>query len=131
VKTVYLCGPINACTDDQATGWREKVKQILGDRYQFLDPMRRDYRGIEADSVKDIVAGDLSDIKAADIVLALAHAPSWGTAMEIFHAHSTGKTVITVCDSARPSPWLVGHSTILFHFLGQAIEWLERCADQG
>lgn len=43
---VYLCGPINGCTDDQCKNWREAAKQVLSDT---VDPMRRDYRGREDD----------------------------------------------------------------------------------
>jgi len=38
---VYLCGPINGRTDDDAKNWREYAKTRLPDT---LDPMARDYR---------------------------------------------------------------------------------------
>lgn len=56
IKSVYLCDPINGCTDDEATTWREKAKGLLQSKdpsamnnYMCVDPMRRDYRGREGD----------------------------------------------------------------------------------
>jgi hypothetical protein len=42
---VYLCGPINGCTDSECIDWRAAAKKRLSDT---IDPMRRDYRGREA-----------------------------------------------------------------------------------
>ena len=39
---VYLCGPINGCTDTEAKNWREAVKEHFP---ASVDPMKRDYRG--------------------------------------------------------------------------------------
>jgi nucleoside 2-deoxyribosyltransferase len=109
MTTIYLCGAINGCTDSEAQDWREATKKALAGLFEFRDPMRRDYRGKEDESVAEIVQGDLDDIADSDIVLVAADKPSWGTAMECFHAHRTGKTVIVVC-SGRVSPWLRFHS---------------------
>src|SRR5687767_928937 len=110
MKTIYLCGPINGCTDSEAKNWREYCKEHLGNYFNILDPMRRDYRGNEAENIEEIIEGDLRDIDNSDIILANAQKPTWGTAMEIYDAFSKGKYVVTVCDSPRPSPWLIGHS---------------------
>lgn len=112
MKKVYLCGAINGCTDNEAWDWREATKRELAGVVEFLDPMRRDYRGRENEPgiAAEIVQGDLEDIAAADLILAAADRPSWGTAMEIFHAGRTGKPVVTVC-AGRISPWLRHHST--------------------
>lgn len=110
MKTLYLCGAINGCTDAEAMDWREATKKELAGVYNLLDPMRRDYRGREDQCVEEIVAGDLEDIAASDILLVAAERPSWGTAMECFHAWRTGKKVVVVC-SGRVSPWLRYHAT--------------------
>ena len=48
MRTVYLCGGINGLTDGECNDWRTMAKeQIKG--HEFLDPMRRDYRGREAE----------------------------------------------------------------------------------
>jgi nucleoside 2-deoxyribosyltransferase len=121
-KTIYLCGAINGCTDSECNDWRKQVQQDLAGKFAFLDPMRRDYRGIEDQSVNEIVHGDYADIAASDIVLVAADKPSWGTAMEMHHAFAGGgKFVIAVCGAERVSPWLRYHSHLLVKTLDQAI----------
>ena len=106
---LYLCGPINGCTDSECSDWREEVKQ---DFPLSLDPMRRDYRGADlSDLAAEIVAFDKEDIRACDAVLAYCPYPSVGTSMEIFYAHSIGKPVHLVVPSiSKASPWLTHHS---------------------
>lgn len=117
---VYLCGAINGCSDVEATGWREWVKaQLPG--IECIDPMRRDYRGKEDESVNEIVAGDLEDIYASDVILVAADRPSWGTAMECFYAFNVGKRVIVVCGQDRVSPWLRYHSSLLVPTMAAAV----------
>jgi nucleoside 2-deoxyribosyltransferase len=123
---VYLAGPINGCSDAEAKDWRERVKCSFGahERVTFLDPMRRDYRGreLEPGIAEEIVAGDLEDIEASDVLLVAVPKPSIGTAMEVFHAHANlAKPVIIWHDSDKPSPWLVVHSARIERTLHGAI----------
>jgi len=122
---VYLCGGINGLSDADANGWRELAKRRLP---RTLDPMRRDYRGREAANVNEIVHGDLDDIDQCDFVLAMCNRPSWGTAMEIFYAHSQGKRVLAVVEEygerRQVSPWLAYHSTV-YPTLDAAIDAIE------
>ncbi len=127
MKTVYLCGAINGCTDAECKDWREFAKVGLKDSCELLDPMRRDYRGIEDDSVNAIVSFDIQDINASDIVLAIADVPSWGTAMEIYYAYSIGVEVVTVCGQQRISPWLRRHSSVIFRTISEAIDHINAC----
>ena len=120
MKTIYLCGAINGCSDQEAKGWREYAKIKLGN-YNILDPMRRDFRGIEDANVENIVAGDYEDIYDSDIILVAADKPSWGTAMEIHQAYMQNKVIITVCSQERISPWLRYHSTAIYKTLDEAI----------
>lgn len=115
MKTIYLCGAINGCTDEECRDWREYVKTLWPG--ECLDPMRRDYRGREDESVAEIIAGDEEDIAASDAVLVSADRPSWGTAMEIRLAFKElGKPVAIVCPAdMRISPWLRGHSHRIVH----------------
>lgn len=106
---VYLCGPINGRSDDDARGWREYAKLALPDT---LDPMDRDYRGreLEPGIAAEIVENDKADIRDCDFLLVYYDRPSVGTAMEILFAHELGKTIILINKSASPlSPWLVYH----------------------
>lgn len=125
MKTVYLCGGINGLSDVQCKDWRETVKCELNGKFNFLDPMRRDYRGKEVDSVNEIVEGDMADISASDILLVNANKPSWGTAMETYAAFVSRKHyVIAFCDNDKPSPWLVYHTHKLVKSLEKAVSLL-------
>lgn len=120
MTTLYLAGPINGCTDDEANGWRQGFMDSLPG-YKFLDPMVRDYRGKEDESVNEIVEGDKSDIEACDVFLAYCWQVSWGTAMEILYAHQVGKRVVLVIpEGARISPWLRYHSHAIYSTLAGA-----------
>jgi nucleoside 2-deoxyribosyltransferase len=109
---VYLAGPINGCTDDEALTWRDTVRYRVN--ATCIDPMRRDYRGREDECVNDIVEMDKKDIDRADIVLANCWQVSWGTAMEILYAWEHRKRVIAVVpDGVRVSPWLRYHAEVM------------------
>lgn len=123
---VYLAGPINGCTDDEANDWREKFIDLLADQmdvFGVLDPMRRDYRGEEDGSVDEIVDGDKEDIRHCDIFLAYCWQPSWGTAMEMFYAHILGRLIILIMpDGVKVSPWLRYHADHIVRTLDEAAE---------
>lgn len=125
-KTLYLCGPINGRTTEDATEWRELVKLYWPG--QTLDPMRRDYRGRETEPgiAARIVAGDIEDIQNSDAILVFFDKPSVGTAMEVFYAkHSLKKPVVVVNASGKPlSPWMLHHSDFQTNNLAAAIYWL-------
>lgn len=128
MRTLYLCGAINGCSDAEAKDWREETKRRLADKYVFLDPMRRDYRGVEDAAYREIVRGDLQDIDAADVILVAGSRPSWGTAMETFYAFGKNKYVVTICEAERVSPWLRFHTDDLVKSLDEAIERLRYLA---
>ena len=69
MKTIYLCGPINGCTNSECLDWRESVKTW---GFKTLDPMRRDYRDKDEDCVKEIVELDKTvqtqDVKIQEII---------------------------------------------------------------
>lgn len=121
-KVVYLCGPINGCTDSECKDWREYAKKRLP---QTLDPMRRDYRGKEVDSSRAIVELDKIDVASSDVLLVYYDKPSVGTSMEILYAWERGKTVVIAL--SRPmniSPWLEYHAHHVAESIDGAIEWI-------
>mgnify|MGYP000703431519 CR=1 FL=1 len=59
---MYLAGPINALSDSEAIDWRREVMEALAHKFNFLDPMARDFRGIEGDHTAEIVEGDFDQI---------------------------------------------------------------------
>jgi len=123
MKTIYLCGPINACTDEECKDWREAVKAKWPNA---IDPMRRDYRGKEDESVKQIVELDKIDIMNCDVVLVNYDKPSVGTSMEILYAFERGKFVVIVSDhGTRISPWLRYHSHAIVGSFAAAFRFIE------
>lgn len=120
---VYLCGPINGCTDEECKDWREAAKTRLPDT---LDPMRRDYRGKEAESYREIVELDKRDVEASNVVLVNYDKPSVGTSMEVLWAWLKETPVVVVCNAdAVISPWLRYHSTKIVHSFDEAFRWIE------
>lgn len=109
--SVYLCGPINGCSDDAATTWRTWFKEC-GLNVRYVDPMRRDYRGKEHSNYREIVELDKRDIQNCDLVVVMYVKPSVGTSMELFYAWSIGVPTIVINESAEPlSPWMLYHAT--------------------
>lgn len=120
---VYLCGPINGCTDEEAKDWREAVKSELPN---CIDPMKRDYRGVEAVAYREIVDLDKQDVRNADAILVNYVKPSVGTAMEVLYAWQLGKPIIIWCkEGENLSPWLRYHNTAIVHSLDDALKKLE------
>lgn len=117
---VYLCGGINGLSDAECNDWRSYATRNLTG--ETIDPMRRDFRGREVESVEEIVTGDKIDILNSDIVLVNASKPSWGTAMEIIFASMNGKAVVSVVPPGCPvSPWIRKYSSIVMGSLDEAI----------
>ena len=120
---VYLCGPINGCTDSEAQDWRTAAKERLLDT---LDPMKRDYRGKEATAYREIVELDKIDVERSNVVLVNFDKPSVGTSMEIYHAWLHKTPVVVVCRvDAVISPWMRYHATKIVHSFAEAYEWIE------
>ena len=120
LPSVYLCGPINGCTDVECKDWREFVKGLWPGR--CIDPMRRDYRGVEADFSRTIVEMDKVDVSNCDIVLVNYVKPSVGTAMEVIYAWERGKIIVVVAPTdAVISPWLSYHSHAVVHTFAEGL----------
>ena len=106
---IYLCGPINGCTDGECNDWRSDAKSRFS---TTTDPMKRDYRGVELESVNEIVVLDKADVRSCNVVLANCPKPSVGTSMEVFYAWTLDIPVVCVVpEGTIVSPWLNYHST--------------------
>jgi nucleoside 2-deoxyribosyltransferase len=129
MKKIYLCGPINGCTDEESKSWRDLVSvKANGIGCETIDPMRRDYRGRESVNYREIVELDKIDVRTCDVVLVNYEKPSVGTSMEVFFAWSIGKPVVVVCrPETNISPWLRYHSTIILNTFAIAMDWISEC----
>jgi nucleoside 2-deoxyribosyltransferase len=127
-KVVYLCGPINGCTDAEAMDWREQSKRLLtGIKFGYLDPMARDYRGreLEPGIAAEIVENDKNDIAGCGALLVYYEKPSVGTAMEVLYAWQARIPVVVVDKSGKPlSPWLIYHSDKVVNSLEEAVAYI-------
>lgn len=128
--TIYMAGPIFQCGDGEAKNWRDHLVKTYGRPHGetgyadfiFLDPMRRDYRGKEAESVNRIVHLDKLDIDRSDVVIVYYHKPSVGTSMEILYAWERNVPVIVVTTEKEYSPWLLYHATAIVESFDEAMD---------
>lgn len=126
MTTVYLCGPINGCSDAECKDWRAFAAETLTCR--TYDPMVRDYRGreLEPGIAKEIVEFDKQDVDACDVILVNYVKPSVGTSMEVLYAWERGKQIVVVAAAdAVLSPWLIYHSHRIVHSMADACAWIE------
>ena len=87
---IYLAGPMEHVSADDARDWREAVKAYFyhDDRVKFLDPTRRKHSGTQRE-MRRIFDLDMQDLRNCDMVLANLVDPTLakhGTACEVFHA---------------------------------------------
>lgn len=107
VLRVYLAGPINGCSDEEARSWRQRFR-VLVPSVTCVDPMDLDMRGLEDGNEAQIVTHDKRLIASCDVLLANPWRPSVGTPMEVLFAWMLGLEVVVI--GAR-SPWYVAHAT--------------------
>lgn len=127
MEKIYLCGPIMDETSGHARVWREEARNLLGDNFIILDPMRRNFKDREVDSANEIVEFDLQDVRNADIVLVNYNKSSIGTAMEVFYAsHELRKFVVAFSpfEFKDCSPWMVKFCTKILPTLETAASYI-------
>jgi nucleoside 2-deoxyribosyltransferase len=123
-RRVYLAGP------PFAEEYRRRAAALLrASGLEPVDPMRRDFRGHTEGHEREIVEGDLEDIRACDAVLAAFTAPDEGTAMEGWYAHSLGKPVIAYTGGTPPHPWTAYVACEIHADLDEAIQALARAVN--
>lgn len=126
MKRIYLAGPIFGKHDSECAEWRlAAIATLTNWGHIAVNPLNRDYRGIEDVEWQRIVEEDLADIDSVDAMIVMAKEPSWGTAMEIVYAKQKGKFIVAVA-TEPVSPWLQYHVDVIAHNLGAAIEEVAR-----
>lgn len=105
---VYLAGPMLNCTKEQATAWRNRLKNKYK-KIEFYDPCEFEFKEMTS---KVIVKTDLKYVKKCDVVVANVWKISAGTVMEIAYAWWYGKTIVILAKRKHVGAWLQHHSTI-------------------
>jgi hypothetical protein len=134
---IYLSGPMNGKTKEEATGWRNRFKKILEKKIddnksvsfvEHFDPCDRWYESLEEidrDS-KTIVAIDKLEYRNADVLVVNCLEKGWGTPMEMFDAYEHYDKIVLslVKEGEFPSIWVKEHSTQLFTRLEDIADWI-------
>jgi nucleoside 2-deoxyribosyltransferase len=121
---VYLAGAIWG-VEDPVT-WRQNIAIRLPEGWEAVDPTQIELF-VEDEHLEEnahrIVEADLSAIETCDAVLARVDHPSWGTAMEMFYAHSRhipvigwnprGDSISARAGKTTVGPWVKVHCKIV------------------
>ena len=131
---VYLAGPIEGLSREQAIEWRLKASFELSNvGIDTLDPTRRasfvdssDYLTHE-NAARRIWKSDLQDIAYSTVILANLSdslpGKKWGTVCEIAHAHTKNKIIIVVINEGQfKHPFITQYATEVHTNLDDAIE---------
>jgi len=127
---VYLAGPIEGLTYEQANDWRDASSTFLeGCDIDVLNPCRRvsfvDSKVRDADA--RIWKCDLQDISYSSVVLANLSdslpGRKWGTVAEVAHAHTKNKIIIVLQDKDQfHHPFITQYATEIHYTLHDALE---------
>ena len=134
----YLAGPMEDCTLDHMTGWRQYASESLDAAdIEVLDPTRRvsfhDQLGATLQDItktnnicKRIFKQDLHDIASSRVILADVRRDSGrgtGTSMELMFAHMKNKIIILWADEGDfVHPFLEAMATEKHYSLEEAVE---------
>jgi nucleoside 2-deoxyribosyltransferase len=128
--TVYLAGPIEGISLEEATKWRETATSFfLHNNIRVLDPTRRKKfhdQPYSLNLAKKIVKMDIDDIREASVVLMnlkdRGKGKAWGTICELMIAQGQLKTIIVVLEEGFNHPFIDCFATEVHHTLEDAME---------
>ena len=141
--TIYLGGPIQGCTDEEADNWRDVLIAERGARemmdsdlaeVRFLNPRRRGLDGLVRANRNPIVVLDKRDIDRSDVLLMNfpMRREMVGASMEIMYAFEHGTPIVVVYPGrgvAPPHPWVEYHATKVVRTTADAMDWIEGMFD--
>lgn len=116
---IYLAGPMYACDDEETFDWREQITEQVEDN--CVSPPR-----LPLEEYEEVVNGDLVHVHNADLIVAYAWKPSWGTGMELWEAHIRGIPILLIWPfETTVHPWLHYISACIVHSVEAAIMAIE------
>jgi nucleoside 2-deoxyribosyltransferase len=128
--TVYLAGPIEGVSLEEATKWRETATNFFfKHKIPTLDPTRRKKfhdQPYSRNLANKIVRMDLNDICESNVILMnlkdRGAGKAWGTICELILAYNEGKTIVVVLEEGFKHPFVDVFATELHHTLEDALE---------
>jgi len=128
--TVYLAGPIEGISLEEATKWRETATDFFhGHSIHTLDPTRRKKfhdQPYSLNLAKRIVKLDIEDIRNSKVVLLNLKdrgvGKAWGSICELMIAHGQLKTVVVVLEEGFKHPFVEVFATEVHHTLEDAMK---------
>mgnify|MGYP000353679771 CR=1 FL=1 len=135
---IFLAGPIEGKSWEEANEWREYVRKELEDLPILIyNPISRyelqlkNVKKIETWSIKNISVDEMEAtnilyLKNADIILCnLMDGYSVGTSMEIGYGYATNKTIIVVCKDTNIHPLVSKWADLFYSTIDDAIEYIK------
>ena len=140
---IYCAGPISYCSYDEATLWRDNVKQMLSDKFEILSPMRGKewlknensispvgYDNRPISSSEEIFCRDTGDVQSCNIILVNfldSQQISAGTMFEIGMAWTLKKEIIIVLEDGNIHNHIFVHqpATKVFNTINDAILYIK------
>ena len=126
LKTVYLAGPIEGCTEEEIFQWRSYVKDLLEDGIRAISP-----RTLDSSKASEVTTQSFMDVDVCDVVLAYVPKSinkrrcSYGTICEIAWAYTEQTPIVIVSDDdyihEHPIMKTMG---VHFYSFGEAIEYI-------
>lgn len=118
--SIYLCGPMAGCTDEEMHGWREQLKKDYP-AINWLDPCDRSYK---LQQFRKLVDDDIADIEAADYILAYYWKTGSGSAMELAYNYYIARkpSVVVIPEFKTVSPWVRYHADYLVETFEHAMK---------
>ena len=117
---VYLSGPIDLVSEQEATEWRREAAMMLahkrdedGNPVVVLDPTKTKFMTppnlTQKEDCRMIVEHNQQWIGRSTVMLVNANSPGWGTAMEVYFAYQEEEIIIAFSNNPKPSAWLTAH----------------------
>lgn len=127
--TVYLAGPIEGISIEEASRWRGTATNFFDIQgIETLDPLRRKKFHDEPYSInlaRRIVTMDVQDIRNSHIVLInllnRGEGKAWGSIAELIIAHYERKPVVVVMEADFKHPFIETYATEIHYDLNTAL----------
>jgi len=119
---VYLAGTIYK--EEPGFSWKKRLCSFFvnSDNFEFIDPNP----SMECDLT--MVPRDKAFINSSDIFVAYIERPSFGTAMEIYHAflqHTIPIIIINPNEICKGDLWIVSHVHCIVESVEKAVDFIK------